>query len=119
MWDTRDGNPPQSRNYALFGGNMVTVTQDATRAIHDLIDATAAPLGAGLRIAADGGGLKLALTAKPQPGDTVVEADGAVLFLDPMAAAELDGRTLSATAEPNGAVKFTVSAQPPAEDLGV
>jgi Fe-S cluster assembly iron-binding protein IscA len=90
---------------------MVTVTRYASIAIQSLMDATRTPPGGGLRIAGtDGAGLRVTVSPGPLPGDTVVDADGAVVFLDTSAAAELEGRALNIKVDPDGAVRFTIAA---------
>ena len=79
---------------------MLTLTPNAQEAIRSLVDAD--PTGhAGIRIAVaaasadgDAGQLGMQVTALPDEGDQVVEADGARFFLDATAATLLDHETL-------------------------
>ena len=66
-----------------------------------------------MRIATDPtGALKLRLAATPAEDDTVLDADGARLFLDSSATALLDDKTLDAVTDPSGQVQFAVAEQP-------
>lgn len=94
---------------------MVTVTDQAAMAIRMLIENPEIPAGAGLRIAGDQShGDDLELSVEPAPGadDTVVESGGALLFLDPTAAAVLDHKALDARGDEDGGLQFMV-ANPP------
>ncbi|HVT20459.1 MAG TPA: iron-sulfur cluster biosynthesis protein [Mycobacteriales bacterium] len=79
---------------------MLTLTQDARLAIVGLVQPISQDGHAGVRIAvadtANGQGpeLGLALTDGPEPGDRVIDEEGARVFLDQPAAALLDQATL-------------------------
>ena len=95
---------------------MLTLTNDATTAIRDLISSAPLPDGGGLRIAAthhdDGrSGLALALVGQPGDGDQVVEADEARVFLEPAAAAALEDKTLDVQATLDEGVTFVITPQ--------
>ena len=89
---------------------MLTITTDAA-------DALRAVLGAkegGVRISTDapapnGDGPHLTLEVVPEPGpeDEVLDAEGAQLFLDPVASDALDGKVLDADREAD-AVRFSL-----------
>jgi iron-sulfur cluster assembly protein len=89
---------------------MLTITPDAA-------DALRAVLGAkegGLRIATGthssnghGPNLVLEVVPEPEPDDEVVDAEGAQLYLDPVAVDALDGKVLDAQREAD-AVRFSV-----------
>jgi iron-sulfur cluster assembly protein len=88
---------------------MLTITPDAA-------DALRAVLGAkegGVRIATEapsngtGPTLTLEVVPAPEPDDEVVEADGAQVYLDPVAVDALDGKVLDAEREAD-AVRFSV-----------
>jgi iron-sulfur cluster assembly protein len=94
---------------------MLTLTNSAKEAVRQMVAAEAAPDGSGLRIAAaqvDGAAPSLSLdfAAMPQEGDTVVDEDGARIFLDETAASALDDKVLDAT-EHEDHVHLTVHAQ--------
>ena len=52
------------------------------------------------------------VTEAPQPGDQVLEEDGARVFLEETAAETLDDKVLDAQVDDNGGVQFTISVQP-------
>ncbi|MBV9009992.1 MAG: iron-sulfur cluster assembly accessory protein [Verrucomicrobia bacterium] len=74
---------------------MINVTENAARQLHELVGS---PGGKGLRIAvAKGGcsGLQYEMTlGTEQPGDTIVEHNGATFFIDAESAPLLHGSTL-------------------------
>jgi len=81
---------------------MLSITSDAAEVIRGLMDAGAG----GLRIStgpatANGHGpaLVLDLATEPKAHDEVVDDDGAQVFVDPAAAATLDGKVLDAHLE--------------------
>jgi iron-sulfur cluster assembly protein len=89
---------------------MLTITPDAA-------DALRAVLGAkegGVRIATgshvpngNGPNLTLEVVPAPEPDDEIVDAEGAELYLDPVAVETLDGKVLDAQREAD-AVRFSV-----------
>ena len=93
---------------------MLTVTQNAVTEIRNLTDQPQAPEGGGVRIATDptAGSLTLRLAATPAEDDTVLDADGARLFLDSSATALLEDKTLDAVTDPSGQVQFAFAEQP-------
>jgi Fe-S cluster assembly iron-binding protein IscA len=50
-------------------------------------------------------------TDAPQPGDQVLEEDGARVFLEETAAVTLDDKILDAQVDDNGGVQFTIAVQ--------
>jgi iron-sulfur cluster assembly protein len=89
---------------------MLTVTADAIQAIKAVMGAKEG----GLKISAasssangQGPGLVLEAVPEPEPGDEVVEADGAELYLDAAAVGMLDGKVLDAEQE-DEAVRFSI-----------
>ena len=67
----------------------------------------------GLRIAhqeRSGAVLQVRSVQGPQPGDEVVERDGARLYLEPGAARRVRGRSLDATVDDEGRVQFVLRA---------
>jgi Fe-S cluster assembly iron-binding protein IscA len=96
------------------GELVLTLTENATTVIKSITGADAGTTDAGVRISQqDPTGAQLALnTAEaPQPGDEVVEEQGARVFLDEGAAHSLDDKVLDATVDPQGGVEFTVIPQ--------
>jgi iron-sulfur cluster assembly protein len=82
---------------------MLMLTHEATEVVKGL---TAAPGAEGLRISSASGslnshgpGLQVELVATPEPDDALVEAEGARIFLDQVAAGALDGKVLHAEVE--------------------
>ena len=100
---------------------MVTLTDQAATAIRLLTARPDLPADAGLRITVDQShGDNLELAVEPAGAeDTVVESDGALLFLDPTAAAILDHKALDARSDENGNLLFIVANEaPPAGSNG-
>ncbi len=75
---------------------MLTLTEHAQIAVRTLTQDPQAPERAGLRITPGGEGLELALVAEPVPGDSLIDDNGARVFVDPQAAQLLDEQTLDA-----------------------
>jgi iron-sulfur cluster assembly protein len=81
---------------------MLELTDSAKDAVRQMVEQQNAPEGSGVRIAAtpsngSEGKLSLDLATEPSVGDTVVEDEGARIFLDEAAAAVLDDKVLDAT----------------------
>lgn len=96
---------------------MLVLTDSAVSAIRSLTSQPEMPVATGLRIMAQGDGgpsLQLTLAEGPIAGDEVVEEDGARVFLEPAAAAALDGKALDARVDDQGQVAFSVSEWPAA-----
>jgi iron-sulfur cluster assembly protein len=94
---------------------MLTLTDSAVSAIHDLTSQPQLPQETGLRIMAqDEGGpsLQLALAEGPAAGDQVVEEGGARVFLEPAAAAVLMDKALDAEVNEQGDLAFHIADQP-------
>ncbi|MGH2924314.1 MAG: HesB/IscA family protein [Solirubrobacterales bacterium] len=94
---------------------MLTITTEAADAIREVVEAAAVPGTGGMRIstapvASNGSGptLELSVASEPAPEDEVVDDEGAHVFVDPLAAAHLDGKVLDADYEPGGSVSFTL-----------
>jgi Fe-S cluster assembly iron-binding protein IscA len=90
---------------------MLTVTDHAAAAIREVTNQPQTPAGAGVRITAEGEHAdRLVLRVAPAPSteDAVIESAGALLFLDPTAAAALDDKALDAYSDADGALRFTV-----------
>ena len=94
---------------------MLTVTDRAAAAIRAVTHQPETPAGAGVRITAEGeyaDRLMLQVAAVPGTDDAVIESAGALLFLDPTAAAALDDKELDAHSDAEGAMRFTVEDLP-------
>lgn len=91
---------------------MLTLTPSASTAVKTIAERNADADAAGLRISTEPiGGLEfsVAITPAPEPDDTVVESDGAKVFLEQNAAIALDDKILDATTEEDGSVRFAIS----------
>lgn len=101
---------------------MLTVTDRAADIIKQAVEAGDLPRGAGIRIAPqqpgtqEGTGLAAKLADGPLGEDDVVEVAGARVFLDPVAANELDDMVLDAEVQPNGTITLGVAEQEDATD---
>jgi Fe-S cluster assembly iron-binding protein IscA len=94
---------------------VLTLTANAAQAIRDLTAAAPEPTQSGIRISSQGEGanaLTLSLATAPEPADEVVEAEGARVYLDQVAATVLDDKSLDAGADDQGAVSFLVTERP-------
>lgn len=92
---------------------MLAVTDNAAMAIRDLTTQQQVPADGGLRIAADApeGSLTLSLVAEPMEGDQLVDAAGARLYLDQVAAQLLDDKELDVAVDETGTVQFALAEQ--------
>lgn len=132
-YDAVDGvrvNPLRIRSRGLYPGGafasvevrqlnkerksiMLTLTESATTAVKAIIDGTPDVAGGGLRIGQgsdDNPGFAVSVVARPEPGDSTVESDGAKVFLEPAASAVLDDKTLDAQMT-DGSVTFALVPQ--------
>jgi iron-sulfur cluster assembly protein len=97
---------------------VLTLTENASTVVKTIVDQSveqSADQGtAGLRIsqdAPDSPALHVIATEAPQPGDQVLEEDGARVFLEETAAATLDDKVLDAQVDEGGGVQFSIAAQ--------
>ena len=95
---------------------MLTLTENAAAAIRTLTLQADQPDESGVRIAptiGEGGtrSLGLTVTADPLPGDQVLEAEGARVFLDSDVAPTLDDKALDAQINAQGQVEFRIAEQ--------
>lgn len=92
---------------------MLTLTENASTEIRNIVADPQVPDGCGLRIANDpaAGGLTLTLAAAPAEDDQVLDEDGARVFLEPQAAQLLDDKSLDAATDGDGQLRFTVAGQ--------
>jgi Fe-S cluster assembly iron-binding protein IscA len=92
---------------AVEVGAMLSVTQNAATAIRSLLDRQEMPEGCGLRLTGDSGsGLELFAASAPERDDTVVENDGARVFLDPAVVPALEDKVLDAGRGEDGRLHF-------------
>ena len=92
---------------------MLTLTENASTVVKTLLDQTDGQQS-GLRIsqdAADSPALHVMPTEAPQPGDQVLEEDGARVFLEETAALTLDDKVLDAQVDTEGGVQFSIGVQ--------
>jgi Fe-S cluster assembly iron-binding protein IscA len=93
---------------------MLTLTDNATDVVKTITQQTTETETAGLRISqqeSDPNSLGLTPVESPQPGDQVLEADGARVYLDATAAIALDNEVLDAQVDDAGTVQFGISNQ--------
>jgi len=94
---------------------MLTLTENASTVVKGIADQI--PEASGLRITslpteeAQPPSFDVAPAAQAEPGDEVVESDGATVFLDGDAAQELDDKVLDASVDPEGRVEFALAPQ--------
>jgi len=92
---------------------MLTLTDNATTIINNLTHQPDAPEGTALRITSDSPepGLAVTTATSAQPGDQVVEQQGATVYLDETAATLLDDKVLDANLTQEGKVEFAIGQQ--------
>jgi len=91
---------------------MLTLTENASTIVKTLVDQNAATEDAGLRFShdeANTGALTVATAEGAEPGDAVVERDGAKVFLDETAAVALGDQVLDASVDETGGVQFNIA----------
>jgi iron-sulfur cluster assembly protein len=97
---------------------MLTLTENASTIVKTIVDQNLSTDDAGLRFSqedASPGGLTVTPAEQGEPGDAVVERDGAKVYLDEDAAVALDDRVLDAAVDESGSVQFSLlPAEPPA-----
>jgi iron-sulfur cluster assembly protein len=91
---------------------MLTITSNAADAIRAIVENTDVPEEGGIRIsiARQNGAqasLELAISPAPLEGDEVLDAQGAHVFLDELAAVALDDKSLDAQIE-GGEISFGI-----------
>jgi len=92
---------------------MLTLTDTAADVVKQILDQNATADEAGVRISqdADTDAFGLAPVESPEPGDQVLDDDGARVFLDERAAVSLDDKVLDAQVDADGSVQFAVGVQ--------
>lgn len=93
---------------------MLTLTENASTIVKDITAQQGLADSAGLRITSeDTPEASFAVTAAPQPepGDQIVEADGASVYLDAPSAEQLADKVLDARVDEEGRVEFAIGVQ--------
>ena len=93
---------------------MLTLTQNATLIVKEIADQSGGTESSGLRITAEPGpeaGLSVTTAETAEPGDQVLEQDGATVYLDQDAATMLDDKVLDAAVNESGRVEFALGVQ--------
>jgi len=89
---------------------MLTLTENAATIIRRLAVRVGNPGTCGLRIGTQAGSpdnFSVELVAVPEPGDAVIEVDGARVFLDAQASPRFSGQEMDAVVE-EGAIRFAL-----------
>ena len=83
---------------------MLTLTENAQTLVRDIVSSPEVPAESGLRIApsADAAQLELSIAEAPSPGDQVIDAGDARVFVEPTAAEALNDSTLDAATTDEG-----------------
>ena len=93
---------------------MLTLTENARTIVRNIAQQPGHPDSAGLRITSEGAPeATFAVTATDtgEPGDEIVAAEGAFVYLDQPTAQLLDDKILDATVDPDGRVEFALAQQ--------
>jgi iron-sulfur cluster assembly protein len=91
---------------------MLTLTDNASTIVKEI--SAQIPEAGGLRItseSADQPSFEVEPAPAAEPGDEVVEQDGATLYLDEAASLQLDDKVLDAAVDQNGGVQFALTLQ--------
>lgn len=92
---------------------MLTLTENASTIVKDIASRTAGE-GTALRISvgpAPESSFSLSATEHPEPGDEIVEQDGATVYLEAQAAQALADKVLDAGVNQAGNVQFALGQQ--------
>lgn len=93
---------------------MLTLTENASTIVKDIAERTGGAEGAGLRISTDPGvnaAFAIAAADHAEPGDQVVEQDGATVYLESEVAEILNDKILDAGVDQTGNVQFSLGQQ--------
>ncbi|HWR85810.1 MAG TPA: Fe-S cluster assembly protein HesB [Rhodoglobus sp.] len=93
---------------------MLTLTDTASTVVKTIVDQSPATETGGLRIQSTDqpeGRFEVSVASEPEATDSVVERDGARVFLDSGTAGVLDDKTLDAQVDDTGAVQFALTPQ--------
>lgn len=93
---------------------MLTLTENASTVVKSLASRGGTSDGGGLRISSSAPeSREYAVEVAPAPADadTVIESEGARVFLEPNAAESLDDKVLDADVNEQGNVRFSIASQ--------
>lgn len=92
---------------------MLTLTETASTVVKSIVDRDPNIVDGAMRIATGNtsNDFSISVVSEPQPGDSVVEAHGARVFVEPGASLILDDKTLDATVSEEGAIAFALTQQ--------
>ncbi|MEP6478368.1 MAG: iron-sulfur cluster assembly accessory protein [Rhodoglobus sp.] len=92
---------------------MLTLTETASTVVKGIVERDPTVTDGGLRIATKPGDsdLQVSVVAEAQPGDALIETDGARVYVSDAASAVLDDKTLDAHLGENGSVTFALVPQ--------
>lgn len=93
---------------------MLTLTETATTVVKSIVDRDPVVTDGALRIGTTPGNereFQISVVADGQPGDRLVENDGARVLVAAAATAVLDDKTLDAQVGENGSVTFALVPQ--------
>ena len=97
---------------------MLTLTENASTIVNEITTQIGLGEGGGLRISADSSpadptqpNFELTPAEQGEPGDQVVEQNGATIYLDSSAAELLDDKVLDAAVDASGKVEFALAVQ--------
>lgn len=92
---------------------MLTLTETASTVVKSIVDRDPNVVDGAMRIAtgATSHDFAISVVSEPEPGDALVEAYGARLFVEPGASLVLEDKTLDATVSEEGAVAFALTQQ--------
>jgi Fe-S cluster assembly iron-binding protein IscA len=105
---------PASTAEQSKGTVMLTLTDSASTAVKNIAERNADAAEAGLRISTEpigGTDFTVAITPAPNPTDTIVESDGAKVFLEENAARALESKILDAQLDDDGSIHFAIRNQ--------
>jgi Fe-S cluster assembly iron-binding protein IscA len=93
---------------------MLTLTENASAIVNEITSQPGLAETAGLRITTENTpepALAVSAAQQGEPGDQVVEQNGAKIYLDASAAELLDDKVLDAAVDPSGKVEFALAVQ--------
>ncbi|MDT0201447.1 Fe-S cluster assembly protein HesB [Nocardioides sp. AE5] len=91
---------------------MLTLTENASTIVKQIAGQDDATVG--LRITSEAGAenaFAVSAAGSAEPGDQVVEQDGATVYLDEPASVQLDDKVLDAAVDDQGGVQFALAPQ--------